>query len=341
MNTSTQFTIQNRTIGDGHPAFIIAEIGINHDGKIDQAHQMIDAAHKAGADAVKFQTVDAAASYVKGTESYEIFIDKQLSKDDYSHLITHCDTLGIICFTTCADFPSLELCQSLQMPAYKISSGLMTNTALIQRIIQLNVPVIISTGMAYLDEIKTITGLFEERNKQDYAVLQCVSIYPTPAENANIKAMHELKQHLSCPVGYSNHCLHPLTNIVAVAAGANVIEQHFTLDKTMQGADHHLSSEPGEFYTMVQQIRLCESMLGSGKKYPLPEEIKKRDKMHRRVTAAQNIKAGELFTIHNISLKRSNNPGGLPPNLFDTVLGKKAVKNLNEDDPIDETAIQQ
>lgn len=334
-----QFQLGTKIIGQGKPVFVIAEIGINHGGSVDLAHKMIDSAADAGADAVKFQTIDADASYVPGTPSYPVFADAMLSFSEYQQLMVHCEERGVVFFTTPGDWPSLEICAQLKIPAVKISSGLMTNLPLVLASARMRVPLIISTGGAYLSEVAQLVAQLEAVGGAEFALLHCVSVYPAADDILNLRAVQILQESFSCPVGYSDHSMGSVACVSAVALGACVLEKHFSLSRGLPGGDNFLSSEPGEFAALVKDVRASEQMLIGEGKIPNEQELNFRDRMRRRLVATSDIPAGELLTTAVVGLMRPLEPKGLPPEHYETVLGMKAVRHIRRHEPIDWDAI--
>ena len=314
--------------------FVIAEVGINHGGRAEVAHRYIDVAADAGADAVKFQTINPSASYVPGTPSYAEFTGKTLDEDEYRALVRHGEARGVAVFTTPGDFPSLEICRDLRLPAIKISSGLLTNTPLVNEAARLGVPLIISTGASYLWEIARVVYQLEERGTTDVVVLHCVSVYPSRPELVNLRAMAAIAAAVRRPVGYSDHTLDATAPLAAVALGACMIEKHFTLDRTIAGADHHLSLDPAAFADMVRQIRACEQLLGSGIKEPHAEEMLFRVRYRRRLVATGPIAKGETISAAMVGLMRAVEPIGLAPEFYDIVVGLRASRDIRAHEPI-------
>lgn len=335
MSVSTTFAIGNRQIGPGQPVFVIAEVGVNHHGDAALCARMIEAAAASGADAVKLQTVDAEESYVAGTVSHAEFRDKSLDDAAMQQMMALAERLGIVLFSTPGDFASLDRMCRLGMPAVKVSSGLMTNQPLIAEAARRGMPMIISTGLAYEEEIALAIATAQQHGSPGVAVLKCTALYPAPDETINLNGMQALAQRFGIPVGYSDHTLDDLACLSAVALGATVIEKHFTLDKHLAGADHHISMEPSEFSHMVVQIRRLSVMRGDGRIVPVPAEEAVRAQRHRCLIARKPIAVGEVFTPSNVGLKRPL-PGaaGLPPSSYETVLGKTARVSIALDRPI-------
>ena len=326
--------IGGHQIGDGNPTFVIAEIGVNHNGDIDLAHKLIDGALESGADAVKFQTIDADASYVPGTPSHDIFSKISFGLEDYQALSNHCREKGIVFFTTPGDWPSLEICKNISVPAVKISSGLMTNTPIVLEAATLGVPLIISTGGAYLWEIGKIVNQLEDINFKDFTLLHCVSIYPADDDTLNLRAILDMKEAFPYPIGYSDHSLGITAVLSAVTLGAKVIEKHFTLSRDLPGGDNFLSSEPDEFKRLVDQIRACENMLIGGYKRPHKKEMEFRKRFRRRLVANRDIKKGQILTNELVGLMRPLEPYGLSPDFYEEIIGKKASREIARHDPI-------
>jgi N,N'-diacetyllegionaminate synthase len=332
---SPTFAIGNRKIGWGQEVFVIAEVGVNHHGDPALCAQLIEAAAASGADAVKLQTINAEESYVPGTASYTEFRDKSLDDAAMKQMMVLADRLGIILFSTPGDFASLDRMCQLGMPAIKISSGLMTNYPLIAEAGRRGLPMIISTGLAFEEEIALAITNAQQNGSPGIAVLKCTALYPAPDETINLNGMKTLAQRFGLPVGYSDHTLDDLACLSAVALGAMVIEKHFTLDKHRAGADHFISMEPGEFSHMVAQIRRLSRMLGSGRIMPVPAEEAVRTQRHRCLIARRPIAAGDVLSADNVGLKRPlSGAVGLPASNYELVLGRLARKPIALNQPI-------
>ena len=339
--TPAAFCIGKHRIGPEQPVFVIAEVGINHHGDADLCRQMIEAAAAAGADAVKLQMVDADESYVANTASYAEFRDKSLGESALADMMALARELGIVLFSTPGDFTSLDRLCRLGMPAVKVSSGLMTNQPLIAEAARRGLPMIISTGLAYEEEIALAISTAQHNGCPGVAVLKCTALYPAPDDTINLHGMLALSKRFNIPVGYSDHTLDDLACLSAVALGATVIEKHFTLDSKRAGADHHISMEPKEFAHMVRQIRRLTAMRGNGAIAPVAAEAAVRDQRHRCLIARQPIAAGDVFTSINVGLKRPvAGSAGLPPASYNTVLGKSAVVAIAADQPIRQQDVQ-
>lgn len=328
---------------------VIAEAGVNHNGDYDIASKMIRVAAEAGADFIKFQTyktealvsADAEkAAYQKdalpGDESqFEMLKKLELSYEQFANLKNECVKQKIGFLSTAFDFESIDFLNKLEIPFFKIPSGELTNFPYLARIAQLKKPVIISTGMATLEEIESAVSVFLEFGlpKQKITVLHCSTEYPTPFENVHLNAMKTLAEKLNVSVGYSDHTLGVEVSIAAVALGARVIEKHFTLDPNMTGPDHKASLNPNQLKEMIHAIRNIEVALGSSEKMPSTVELQNRVAARKSIVAQKQIQAGDFFTEHNITTKR---PGtGISPMKWKEVLGKKAKKTFNPDDLIE------
>jgi N,N'-diacetyllegionaminate synthase len=328
---------------------IIAEAGVNHNGSMDFARKMIDVAVDAGADFVKFQTFTAEtlvttaaekATYQKnlndtGESQFDMIKKLELDRDAHMVLIRYCKEKGIRFLSTAFDHTSIDLLHELNVPLYKIPSGEITNLPYLRHIGCIGKPVIISTGMATLKEVKDALNVLEESgiSKSKITVLHCNTEYPTPMEDVNLNAMLTIRDELGVLVGYSDHTLGIEIPIAAVAMGATVIEKHFTLDRTLPGPDHHASLEPNELKDMVLAIRNIERAMGDGAKKPSPSEVKNISVVRKSIVAGKQIKAGELFSEKNLLIKR---PGtGISPMKWDKVLRKKSQKDFNKDDLIE------
>jgi sialic acid synthase SpsE len=324
MDNASTVTVAGRAIGAGRPCFIIAEVGINHGGDETRCAAMIDAAAMAGADAVKLQTVTPEESYHPDTESYRLFRDSVLAPAALERLMTRARQAGVILFSTPGDFTALALIDRLGMPVIKISSGLLTNLPLIRAAAATGRPLIVSTGMAALDEVMEAVAAARHAGCRALAVLQCTSLYPAPAAALNLRALATLAAATNAPVGYSDHHEGGGAAIAAVAAGASVIEKHFTLDALAPGADHAISLEPDGFAAMVREIRAVEVMLGSVEKAPVAAEVALRDGRHRRLVAARDLSAGTVLAPQDLYLMRlpMDRPA-LPAKWLPEVIGRR------------------
>jgi N,N'-diacetyllegionaminate synthase len=327
--------VAGREIGPGEPCFVIAEAGVNHNGDIEMAHRLVDAAVDAGADAVKFQTfsadrlvtVDAPKAEYQiettgGDESqYAMLKRLELNPDLHQELMDHCRERGILFLSTPFDEQSADLLNDLHIAAFKIPSGEITNLPFLRYVARFGKPMIISTGMSTLFEVKQAVGTVHQAGNGFTAVLHCVSNYPTAPEDVNLRSMEMLRMFRS-PVGFSDHTLGIEIPLAAVALGADIVEKHFTLDRDLPGPDHRASLEPDELAAMVAGIRKVEAALGDRLKMPRPSEREVAAVVRKSLIAACDIKEGAKITAEMIAIKR---PGtGLSPALYDSVVGRVA-----------------
>ena len=329
---------------------IIAEAGVNHNGSLELAKQLVDRAVEAGADYIKFQTFKAAnlvtksaqqADYQKrnigggDSSQYQMLKKLELSQEEHLELIDYCQQRGIHFFSTAFDSDSVEFLDSLHLGLWKIPSGEITNYPYIKQIAQKQGDVILSTGMSTSEDIQNAVDVLLRwgKTKDQITILHCNTEYPTPFEDVNLRAMQTIKERFGTQVGYSDHTRGIEVPIAAVALGAAVIEKHFTLDRNMQGPDHKASLEPDELKVMVSAIRNIEKALGSSEKKVTDSERKNIAIARKSIVAATNIKKGEIFTEENITVKR---PGtGISPMRWEEVLGTKAVRDFMEDELIE------
>jgi N,N'-diacetyllegionaminate synthase len=330
--------------------FIIAEAGVNHNGSLEMAFQLIDVAVAAGADAVKFQTFKAEkviavnapkADYQQKTtdsDKSQLEMVKKLELDESAHtrLYQHCQHKGIQFLSTPFDLESIDLLYRLGLEIFKIPSGEITNLPYLRKLGALKKRLILSTGMADLGEIEDALDVLTESGTSlsNITVLHCNTEYPTPFEDVNLRAMLTIQNAFpGIAVGYSDHTNGIEVPIAAVAMGASVIEKHFTLDRNLPGPDHRASLEPPELSAMISGIRNIEKALGTGIKKPSPSELKNKPIARKSIVAASPIKEGEAFTEMNITVKR---PGtGITPMRWDEIIGRKAAKRYRRDELIE------
>ena len=328
---------------------IIAEAGVNHNGDLELAKQLIAAAAAAGADLVKFQSFITSKSIAKNapkadyqkeatgtTENqYEMVRKLELSYADHQELIAECRIHNIGFFSTAFDKQSFDMLEEFGIEQVKIPSGELTNLPLLRYMARLGKPLILSTGMAGLGEIEAALDIIEQAGtpRSMVTILHCTTEYPTPMADVNLRAMASLQAAFGTPVGYSDHTQGIEIPIAAVALGATVIEKHFTLDRKLPGPDHQASLEPAELRAMVSAIRNIEQALGNGVKRPSPSELKNKPIARKSIVAARPIVAGELFNEDNIDTKR---PGtGISPMNWDSVIGKVARRAFAADEMIE------
>ena len=328
---------------------IIAEAGVNHNGDLSLARQLIDVAAEAGADMVKFQTFNAdrlvtvqakKADYqIQATgadESQHAMIRRlELTREMHEALIAHCKLRGIQFFSTGFDLESIDMLVGLGLDCFKIPSGEITNLPYLRHVGRYGKPIILSTGMATLGEIEAALEVLEQAGtlRERITVLHCNTEYPTLMADVNLRAMLTIRDAFGVAVGYSDHTRGIEVAIAAVALGATVIEKHFTLDRNLPGPDHKASLEPDELKAMVVAIRNIEQALGNGIKLPSASEAKNKATARKSLVAACAISAGEVFSETNLAVKR---PGtGLSPMHWDEVLGRKAPRNFAQDELIE------
>lgn len=328
---------------------IIAEAGVNHNGSIKIAKQLVDAAAESGVDYIKFQTfitekcisVGARkAEYQKKNSSvsesqFDMVKKLELSFAQFVELRNYCNTKGIKFLSTGFDHQSLIFLSQLGISIAKIPSGEITNLPYLRKAASLFNHFIISTGMANLDEIRDAISVFTHNGilKKNITILHCNTEYPTPFQDVNLKAMQHIKKVFGTPIGYSDHTLGIEVPIAAVALGATVIEKHFTIDRNLPGPDHKASLEPGELKAMVKAIRNIEQALGDGQKKVSESERVNKVVARKSIVAAYSIKKGEMLTEGNLTVKR---PGsGISPMMWDCVIGKIAIRDFEVDELIE------
>jgi N,N'-diacetyllegionaminate synthase len=325
--------------------FIIAEAGVNHNGSLTLAKKLIDVAVEAHADAVKFQTFKAEnvlaknaqkAEYQKETtdvkeSQFEMIKRLELDVGMHKELITYCNSKNIMFLSTPFDHESVELLNDLKLEIFKIPSGEITNLPYLRHIGKLGKKVILSTGMANINEIGEALNILMEAGtkKENITLLHATTMYPTPMEDVNLNAMLTIGKTFDIAYGYSDHTLGIEVDIAAAAMGASVIEKHFTLDKNMDGPDHKASLEPNELIAMVQGVRNIEKALGDGVKRLSPSESVNLNVIRKSIVAKCSIKKGEVFSSKNITVKRP--AGGLSPMLWDEIIGERATKDYECD----------
>ncbi len=330
---------------------IIAEAGVNHNGSIDMAKQLVLKAKEAGVDYIKFQTFKASKLVTKSAKQaeyqqknigngedsqYQMLKKLELSPEEHDILIDYCHQVGIKFFSTAFDFDSIDYLHSLNLGLWKIPSGEVTNYPFLKRIAAYNEPTILSTGMCDMEDVRAaVDALYKNGlSKENLILLHCNTEYPTPFEDVNLKAMDALRREFGVEVGYSDHTKGIEVPIAAVALGATVIEKHFTLDRNMEGPDHKASLEPDELKAMVSAIRNIEKAVGGDGTKHVSESEKKNIAIARKsIVAACDIKAGEVFAEQNLTVKRPGN--GISPMRWEEVLGQKAKRDFNEDELIE------
>jgi N,N'-diacetyllegionaminate synthase len=327
---------------------IIAEAGVNHNGQLDLALGLVDAAAAAGADIVKFQSfrADRIATDRAEKAAYqqrqaplesqrEMLRRLELSREAHEAIAARCVMRGIEFLSTGFDVPSLDLLSSMGVTLFKIPSGEITNLPYLRHVGAMKGEVILSTGMATLDDIDAAIGALEAAGTPRHRItlLQCTTQYPAPFQDVNLRAIPAMRERFGVPVGFSDHTAGLEAAIAAVALGATVVEKHFTLDRSLPGPDHAASLEPPELSAMVLAIRNVEAALGDGHKRPMPSEQANLDAARKSLVAAVPIRAGERFTLGNLTAKRPG--GGLSPMRLDDIVGRVASRDFDEDEWIE------
>jgi len=320
--------------------YLIAEIGVNHNGDLTLAKKMIESAKKNGADAVKFQTFAAdllvspetqkveyqKQSGPKSETHYEMIKKLELSAKQHYELFDFCNQLGIDFLSTPYDLDSAKFLNKLGVKYFKTASADIIDLPLLKYIASTGKPTIIATGMSSLGEIERAVEVFENCNNLDFILLHCVSNYPCSDSSLNMRVMRSLEGSFNCSVGYSDHSVGFLASVIAVSLGAKVIEKHFTLDKMSPGPDHMASSTPEELFELSSNIRKAEIMLGSSRKKIQDEEIQMSRVSRKTLVASREIKIGDLIQIDDISLMRTD--GGISATFMDNVIGRRATANI-------------
>jgi N-acetylneuraminate synthase/N,N'-diacetyllegionaminate synthase len=333
--------IGERVVGDIHPCFIVAEIGINHNGDMDLAHRLIDAAADAETDAVKFQNyrtedfiLDRSLTYTYVSQGktvvesqYEMFKRCELSSAALVALREHCDRRGVIFFSTPTSEEGVADLVRAGAPLLKNGSDYLLHVPLIREMARTGLPTVISTGMATFVEIDEAVRAFREAGGRDLILLHCVSSYPAPAEDVHLRKIKTLADTFGCPVGFSDHTSGIVATLGAVALGACLIEKHFTLDRNLPGPDHRFSADPAEFRSLVEAVRTVEKMLGEFAIGPAPSEISGRQEYRLSCVAARDLPAGHCLSESDIVFCR---PGtGLPPRAVEWIVGRRLKSKVS------------
>jgi N-acetylneuraminate synthase len=341
-----------RQVGPGHPVYVVAELSANHSGSLETAVELVRAAQAAGADAIKLQTYTADTLTIRcdrpefrigggtlwdGRTLYDLYQEAMTPWEWHAELFTEARRLGIGCFSTPFDASAVDFLEQFNPPAHKIASFELVDHALLRKVAATRRPVILSTGMATLEEISEAVTALRQAGCRELALLKCTSSYPAPAEEANLRTISHLAAAFNCPVGLSDHTLGIACPVVAVSLGACLIEKHFTLSRKTPGPDSAFSLEPAEFAEMVRAIRVAEAALGSVHYGLSPAEEKSRV-FRRSLFAVADIAAGESFTEQNV---RSIRPGhGLAPRELPKLLGKRAARAIARGEPLSWECVQ-
>ena len=325
----------DRVVGNGQPVFIVAEAGINHNGNIEKAKELIDAAAECGADAVKFQTHIAEKEMLKtqitadyiGESIYDLIKRMELSREYHLELMDYARKRGIIFFSTPFSKEAADLLDALGVPVFKIGSGEMTNLPLVAHIAGKRKPIIISTGMSTMEEIDETVRLLKSKNAE-FVLMHCTSTYPTKYEDVALGVMQKLKERFGVPVGLSDHSVGIYTALAAVALGACVVEKHFTISRDWPGPDQKASIEPSELRELVKGVRAIEKAMGSTKRV-IADEVPVQAFARESVVAVADIRKGEIIGSGMVWVKR---PGtGIPAKELDKIIGRKAARDIQND----------
>ncbi len=344
--TARPFILPGRTVGTGEPVFVIAEAGVNHNGDVALARRLVDAAAECGADAVKFQTFNVDALLTReapkagyqvettgeGESQRDMLARLELGADRLGELRDRAAKHGLVFFSAPFDEASADVLEALDVALFKVPSGEITNLPLLRHVAAKRRPIILSTGMASLDEVGEALAAIRAAGDPPVAVLHCLSAYPAPAGEVNLRAMDSLAARFDCPVGFSDHTLGIEVAVAAVARGATIIEKHLTLDTSLPGPDHRASLDPAEFRAMVKAIRVVESALGDGVKRAMPSELDTRRVARKSLVAARALKAGERVEAGDLLSKR---PGtGISPAELPRVVGLRLTRDMAVDEVI-------
>lgn len=346
MRFNKEILIGNKRITENSKTFVVAEVGVNHNGNLGIAKEMIDVAVDAEVDAVKFQTFKTEelilrniekAPYQKVTTNnqetqYDMLKKLEVTKEQVAELMEYCEQKNIIFLSTPFEKTSLNELDELEVPAFKVAATDLTNIQFLRQVAEKGKPIILSAGMCYLEEIRMALEAIYPINK-NVILLQCTANYPIQNSEANINVIHTLQEEFDIIVGYSDHSQGVGASPYAVALGAKVIEKHFTLDRSMEGPDHKASVTPDELKQLVSDIRRVEEYLGNGIKMPVCSEQMTRKSLQKCFVANDVIKRGEKFTEENIVAKRTNGEG-VSALYFDNIVGRVAQKDYNPDDII-------
>jgi len=338
------FEIQNRTIGDGHPVFFIAEAGVNHNGSIEKALKLVDIAKRSGADAVKFQTFKAenlnlpnapkSNYHIETTGGdhqqtwYELLKTQELTYEMHEKIINHCKRNDIIFLSTPYDELSANLLLDLDIKAFKVASSDTNNIPFLKFLANKNLPIILSSAMSTLNEVEESIIAIQENNCNKIALLQCTGNYPSKLDDSNLNVLNTYKKHFGCIIGYSDHTSEYINPVAATAMGAKIYEKHLTLDKFLPGPDHRMSLDENELTKTIKLIRETEKAMGSINKFVLESEKDNRLKLRKSIVTNDFIKKGQIISKKLISVKR---PGiGIPPKYYFDVINSFAKQDIEK-----------
>ena len=324
--------ISNKWIGENSPVFVTAEAGINHNGSLKLAKKLVRAAKDAGADAIKFQTFKATDIATKKSKFFKIFKKVELDESDYGEISDHAKSNSIIFFSTPVNESAIDILSKLKVPAFKIGSGNLTNIPVIKYAASKHKPIILSTGMSNLAETQLAVNTIKKQNNKKIILMHSVSSYPTPPNEVNLSVIKNLEKKFPYPIGYSDNGSDDLVPVTSVALGAKIIEKHFTISKKLKGSDHFMSAEPLQLKKIIENVRLIESMIGDGIKKCQPSELENRIQARRSITTNMTIEKGTKITRAMLTFKRPAT--GIEPRYYLKIIGKKAKKKINSDEPI-------
>ncbi|MBM3584971.1 MAG: N-acetylneuraminate synthase [Alphaproteobacteria bacterium] len=333
----------HRTIGDGQPCFVIAEVGINHNGQEDLAHRMVDAIADAGADCVKFQTF-SAEEFMNGPDQQMEYVSQgqvvresmlamfkryELQSESFSRLFEHARARGLVPLSTPTDTNAVDLLDRIGIGGFKIGSDDLVYTPFLEYVARKGKPIILSTGMADAADIERAVSTITKSGNDRIVILHCVSVYPTPDEDVNLLRVRTLRDQYPGPIGYSDHSAGIVAALGAVSLGASVIEKHFTIDKDLPGPDHHFSADPSELRAMVQGLRALEAQMGSPRLRPARGEAEMAAIARRSIVANRDLPKGHVVAPEDLSYRR---PGtGLMPYERDRLIGRRTRQAVGAD----------
>ena len=338
-STNNQIKISKDIVGNNNPCYVIAEIGINHNGQLDLAKKLIDVAVEAGANAVKFQKRTLSELYREDvlddpnieSQGFEILVDVlkevEFSESEYDEIVRYCNEKQITFLCTPWDTKSVDFLEKYSIPAYKVASADMTNFPLLRYIAKTNKPIIISTGMSTMEEIEKTVDFLKNENC-NFVLLHCNSTYPAPIDSLNLNLIPVLSRKFSIPIGYSGHEPGIIPTLTAANMGSVLVERHITLDKTMEGIDQSASLEPSEFIQLVKYIRESESAKGKPEKRMTRGEILQREVLGKSIVCKNDIEIGTIFSENNLEIKGPAK--GLSPQFYYDILGKKSKRKLKK-----------
>jgi N,N'-diacetyllegionaminate synthase len=327
-----QIKINHHTISENSKTFLVGEIGLNHDGKISKCKKLIDNAKIAGFDAVKLQISDPNESYYPNSPSFKTFKKYSLKIEDLKKIVKYAKKKKIVIFSTFGDLKSLKYQDKFQFPIIKVSSGLITNIPLIRKIAKKNKPIILSSGLAYLNDIRSAIKEIKKFNKKGIVLLVCTSLYPCKDKYINLSRIISFKKKFKLLTGFSDHSLDNFSSVSSVLLGSKVIEKHITLKKIKRG-DHFISADKKQMIDLVRDVRRAESIMGKKKIGPTKPEIKIRSNILRKIVTKTKILKGQLFSFKNIALMRHSkkiNKLELNNKFFDRLIGKKNKKTIDK-----------